>query len=174
MPITRYLLLAGIVALVSGWWLWQQAEDREHSKAIAVSTLPDGVEARFIAALDNELEHTIRREGKYLIVRDSFLDGETVIRAVTSFAVDCYGVSTINVDFHLGDGSPNIFLGGREWPTLGVDPQSVAAKKLRKIICQRTRLYISQRLEGMPLAPPVTVQEAVEYEPPDDDRDSRY
>lgn len=160
-------MIAAIVAVLAllsyGLLQIRNAQDQKLALARAVSILPPGTEAAWVAYVDGRLAKTIRRRGDSVLVvqfEDQLLGTNTVVSPTTPYKVSCdwaigavvwFGTKEVEWEgkkmMLLQDSSIMVQVAGalappEEAPALGVDAESIAANHLSELLCER----ISARL----------------------------
>jgi hypothetical protein len=145
--------------------LHQEADQRRQAQAEAASVLPPGVEDTWKAYVDRRFAAAIQRRGDVVAVavqgNGSGEEATTLVSRNTPYRIDCPRNfrEGLSIDFGGADDAglvliyghfvrgELIFPGrrhGEKPPPLGVDPRSVAATDLSRVLCERIAVKIQQ------------------------------
>jgi len=120
--------------------------------AEAVEELPPGVEAAWAALIDSRLRDRIKKSGSALEIEQPRSVWSRSVSLTMPFDVECRGVANIAINFGFGDDSIIVLITNRDdltsGPELGVNPYSVAAKRLNKTLCRQTADYVGELQAG--------------------------
>ena len=147
--VNRWLLvLAWTFIVASAFYLWSEKQRREHQNiadARAVTTLPVGVQRQWESYVAQRLSQRITSNGRQLRLKQDFDDTwgvSTVVSINTPYTVHCDDVTGVEVNFGDDIGVTAFGLFADDEPPLGVDEKSVAAKRLRALLCETVIAYM--------------------------------
>ena len=150
---SQFLMICAVFAIVrdAADFFRQRAEDRR-TELLAVDVLPDGVEQGWRTFVDLQLQQRLRRSGDLLqVVTGRYgYGGRTVyVSPTTPFVVSCDPISAEIVFIDGSDDGSEVPIYGlgasADEPSLPVNWQSVAAKRLSDSLCAATARHV----EGM-------------------------